>query len=140
MSVTDTASTCVTPSDVLRATALLFETNPEFWTREWYRAPETGCRCTLGAISYVVAPDNEDADPYELPLDGTRALALAAIDALERYLLNEVGFARPYIVDDDMPLEAGPLVGDWNDSPGRTVHEVIGTLRAAARHAEQVAA
>lgn len=114
------------PAFVLRATADLYETNPAFWGRLYFRHWDTGCRCVMGGIAWIVDPADSWADPEDTTL-GSETVKL-----LERYLTDELGW-RPAV--DAPDFTNGPLVGKWNDSRS-TVHEVIGTLREAARWAE----
>lgn len=124
-----TTTVARTPADVLRAAADWFEEDPARWGQEWYLDPKTGCRCTLGAIAYVVHPDDKDCDPQYVKV----AVAKEAVAALEDYLLNEVGFVRNF---SDPDVDFGPYVGDWNDAPDRTVADVVAALRAAADRAD----
>lgn len=118
----------LSPASVLRATADLYERNPGFWGRLYFRAPDTGCRDVMGGIAWVVNPDDAAADP-----EIAGAVAVEAVGLLERYLTVELGW-RPAAVDPDVEADPVEVVGEWNDRS--TVHEVIGTLRAAARWAE----
>lgn len=126
-----TVPTTLSPEDVLRATADYFEQDTARWGQEWLLDRRTGCRCALGGIAFVVDPDDLDADPFHLHDGGD--VAEDAVHLLRAYLLAE-GIASA-----ELP-SAFHVVGGWNDEPGRTVHEVIGTLRAAARWSEERAA
>lgn len=129
-----------TPAEALRATALFFESDTSRWGREFFVARGGCSRCSLGGIAFVVAPDGP-GDPWDLD-DEPGDVAVAAAQILADYLQAEGMAVRDdydHIVPSATPT-ALYVVGDWNDAPGRTVHEVIGTLRSAARWSEERAA
>lgn len=120
--------TATTPAEVLRATAEWFEENPSRWGVEMLHNRTTGCRCALGGIAAVLDPTDEDADPFRIAVGSS--IGQGAVMVLCDYLVGEG------IASDDLNTPFH-IAGSWNDAPGRTVHEVIGTLRAAARWAEE---
>lgn len=122
----------LTPDAVLRAAALILDSHPELWGREFWLDPATGCRCTGGLIALAVCPDDPDGDPYlvgEGRDDPRRALAAEAIALFEAYVTDEL-FDR---FDPEGVQAAGePLIGLWNDRCARDAAHVAATMRAAA--------
>lgn len=85
------------------------------WIQEDYISAKG--RCALGAI-YQMQDDNMIGEAMRDP-DGIAAEAF-----LSKYLLD-AGVDVP-------PIFTGTHIPSWNDHPGTTEAEVIGTLRAAA--------
>ncbi|MBX7269245.1 hypothetical protein KIF24_26650 [Micromonospora sp. Llam7] len=119
----------LTPADILRCAARYLELRG--WTQGVYYGLTTNTpfppACVSGAIGMatyghcIPLPHDEKADP------GVRDYR-RALDALSYYLLDlGPDPARPY--SDDEP-SGDPF--EWNDRPGRTAAQVIGTLRDAA--------
>ncbi|SNR32729.1 DUF6197 family protein [Blastococcus mobilis] len=119
----------LTADAVLRAAADHLDAHPEAWGKEFWRDPATGCRCSGGLIALIVAPDDQDGDPYALPLDGRRALATAAIEAFEAYVHDEL---LDRFDPEGIQAAGEPLIGLWNDRCARDAAHVAATMRAAA--------
>lgn len=119
----------MSPAEVLRKAADGYRTGQIEWGREWFHDPATDCRCALGAITWAVASNDEDGNPW---FAGTVAWVPAV--ALADYLTNELG--APRCTTDGLfdPIET---VGGFNDRPDMTVERIIAALDAAA---ERVAA
>lgn len=126
--------TPTTAAQVLRAAALILDTHPEMWGRDYWRDPTTGCRCSGGLIAYVIDPGYEDGDPYGLgdhSKHPARLLAEQSIALFEEHV-------RPELVDrygEDGVRDAAkgePLIGLWNDRFARGPAHVAETMRAAA--------
>lgn len=131
--------TPTTPADVLRAVALILDTHPEMWGREFWLDPDTGCRCSGGLIAYVICPDDPDGSPYGLPKGELRALAEATIALFEAHVEPEL--VDSYGEDGVLAAAKGePLIGLWNDRFAGGPADVAETMRAAADAAEQVSA
>lgn len=120
----------LTADAVLRAAADYLDDVPARWGRQFWRDPATECRCSGGLIALIVAPEDQDGDPYRLPLDGRRELAAAAVALFEAHVHQE-------LLDRLGPdgLDGEPLIGMWNDYIARDAQHVAETMRAAAERA-----
>ena len=126
----------MTAANVLLRAANAIETGRVTWGRRFFIDPASGCRCALGALTYAVAPEDLDGDPFNLPAP-LGMLTYEAAELLANYLINEQG--APRCMDDEYGFDVVETVGSWNDEPERTKADVVAALRAAAdqhrRHA-----
>lgn len=118
----------MTPAQVLRRAAEAYRNGDIKWGQNWFRDPDTGCRCAGGALAFAVGSDEDD------PTEASHA-SDSAMWALAQYLVDELGAPRVLTDPDEDVMDVVETVGGWNDDPARTPDQVIAALEAASERA-----
>lgn len=118
----------MTPAEVLRRASEAYRNGDIQWGQEWFRHPDTNCRCALGAVAYALDPDEPEGNPRYTGPAGHDATGILA-----DHLVDECGAIR--CVGEDEMESVIETVAAWNDEPDRTPDEVIAALEAASERA-----
>lgn len=103
-------------------------------TRGWY---QNGFISERGEVCMVAAMRLSAAEHVELPTIETRRACLGAKSVWPESVRDELKGVFDKAVQQVARKINGAILDEWNDQPGRTAKEVVGTLRAAAEAGAQ---